>query len=78
MSKLAPLDMAFLLMENSSRQLHMTAYQMFKVPARQKSAWVNKVLSTFRNSEVAAPFNQKIKWLGKEVASWETVEPELN
>ena len=78
MSKLAPLDMAFLLMENSSRQLHMTAYQMFKVPARQKNAWVKKVLSTFRSSEVAPPFNQKIKWLGKDVASWETVEPDLN
>ena len=29
MSRLKPLDMAFLLLENSSRQMHMTAYQMF-------------------------------------------------
>ena len=78
MSRLTTLDMAFLLLENSSRQIHMTAYQMFKVPARQKNAWVNKVLKAFRSTEVAAPFNQKIKWLGKDVASWETVEPDLN
>jgi diacylglycerol O-acyltransferase len=78
MSRLKPLDMAFLLLENSSRQMHMTAYQMFKVPARQKHSFVNKVLDTFRNSEVAAPFNQKLKWLGKDVASWQTVEPDLN
>ena len=78
MSKLKPMDMAFLLLENSSRQMHMTAYQMFKVPARQKHSFVAKVLDTFRNSEVAAPFNQKLKWLGKDVASWQTVEPDLD
>lgn len=78
MSSLTPLDMAFLLLENSSRQMHMTAYQMFKVPARQKHSFVTKVLDTFRNSEVAAPFNQKLKWLGKDLASWQTVEPDLD
>ena len=78
MSRLKPLDMAFLLLENSSRQMHMTAYQMFKVPARQKHSFVTKVLNTFRNSEVAAPFNQKLNWLGKDAASWQTVEPDLN
>ena len=61
MSRLTPLDMACLLLENSSRQIHMTAYQMFKVPARQKKAWVSRVLDSFRNSEVAAPFNQRLK-----------------
>ena len=78
MSRLTPLDMAFLLLENSSRQIHMTAYQMFKVPARQKKAWVSRVLDSFRHSEVAPPFNQRLKWLGKDVASWETVEPDLH
>lgn len=78
MSKLKPMDMAFLLLENSSRQMHMTAYQMFKVPARQKHSFVAKVLKTFRNSEVTAPFNQKLKWLGKDVASWQRAEPDLN
>jgi WS/DGAT/MGAT family acyltransferase len=70
--------MGFLLLENSSRQVHMTAYQMFKVPARQRKAWVSRVLESFRTSEVAPPFNQRLRWLGKDVASWETVEPDLN
>jgi diacylglycerol O-acyltransferase len=78
MSKLQPMDMAFLLLENSSRQMHMTAYQMFKVPARQKHSFVAKVLKTFHESEVADPFNKKIKWLGKNVASWQKVQPDLN
>jgi diacylglycerol O-acyltransferase len=78
MSRLKALDMAFLLLENSSRQMHMTAYQMFKVPARQKQSFVNKVVHTFRNSEVAPPFNQKLNWLGKDAASWQTVEADLN
>ncbi len=55
MSKLQPMDMAFLLLENSSRQMHMTSYQMFKVPARQKHSFVAKVLKTFREGEVGEP-----------------------
>ena len=78
MSKINPMDLAFFLLENTSRQMHMTAYQMFKVPSRQKDSFVAKVLSTYRNSEVAAPFNQKLKWLGKNVASWQKVQPDLN
>ncbi len=78
MSSLKPMDLAFLVLENSSRQMHMTAYQMFRVPARQKHSFVAKVVDTCRNSEVIAPFNQKLKWLGKNVASWQTVEPDLD
>jgi diacylglycerol O-acyltransferase / wax synthase len=77
MSKIKPIDLSFLLMENSSRQMHMTAYQMFKIPAAQKNSFVAKLLKTYRNSEVAEPFNQKLKWLGKGVASWQKVEPDL-
>lgn len=77
MSNLKPMDLAFLVLENSSRQMHMTAYQMFKVPVRQKHGFVGRVLDACRNSEVIAPFNQKLKWLGKNVASWQTVEPDL-
>jgi diacylglycerol O-acyltransferase len=77
MSSLKPMDLAFLVLENSSRQMHMTAYQMLKVPARQKHSFAARVLDTCRNSEVIAPFNQKLKWLGKNAASWQTVEPDL-
>ena len=78
MSKISPMDLSFFLLENTSRQMHMTAYQLFKVPARQKNAFVAKVVKTYRESEVAAPFNQKLKWLGKNVASWQKVKPDLN
>ncbi|MEH6580485.1 MAG: wax ester/triacylglycerol synthase family O-acyltransferase [Halioglobus sp.] len=78
MSSLKPMDMAFLLLENSSRQMHMTAYQMFKVPARQKQSFAARVVDTYRNGEVTAPFNQKLKWLGKNVASWQKVQPDLD
>ncbi len=78
MSKIKPMDLSFFLLENSSRQMHMTAYQLIKVPAKQKASFVTKLVKTFRNSEVAAPFNQKLKWLGKNVASWQKVEPDLD
>ena len=78
MSSIKPMDLAFFLLENTSRQMHMTAYQLFKVPARQKNSFVAKVVKTYRNSEVAAPFNQKLKWLGKNVASWQKVNPDLD
>ena len=78
MSKIKPMDLSFFLLENTSRQMHMTAYQLLKVPAKQKAGFVAKLVKTFRNSEVAAPFNQKLKWLGKNVASWQKVEPDLN
>jgi WS/DGAT/MGAT family acyltransferase len=77
MNRLKPLDMAFLLLERSNRQMHMTAYQMFKIPARQKAGFVARLVKTFRNSEVAAPFNQKLEWLGRDVASWQTITPDL-
>ena len=78
MSNLKPIDLAFLVLENSSRQMHMTAYQMFKMPARQKDTFVAKVRNAYRNSEVASPFNQKLQWLGKNVASWQKTQVDLD
>ncbi len=78
MSKINAMDLAFFLLETSSRQMHMTAYQMFKLPARQKHDFAARVLETYRNSEAAPPFDQKLKWLGKNVASWQKSIPEMN
>jgi len=44
----------------------------------QKISFVEKLVKTYRNSEVAPPFNQKLKWLGKNIASWQKVKPDLN
>jgi len=77
MSKLSPVDLSFLLLETSARPMHMTAYQVFRIPARQRTTFVAKLLAAYRSGPVAKPFNQKLKWLDKGVASWETVEPDL-
>ena len=78
MSKLTPIDLSFLLLETPSRQMHMAAYQLFKLPAREKNTFIPKLLRAFRNSEVAKPFNQKLKWLDKGVASWEPADVDPN
>jgi len=77
MSKLTPVDLSFLLMENSSTQMHMACYQLLRIPARQKNTFVPRLLEVYRNSEVSSPFNQQLKWLDKGVASWEEVETDL-
>jgi WS/DGAT/MGAT family acyltransferase len=77
MSKLSPVDLSFLLLETPTRQMHMTAYQIFRLPAREKKTFIPRLLAAYRSGPVAKPFNQKLKWLDKGVASWETVEPDL-
>jgi diacylglycerol O-acyltransferase len=76
-SKVPPLDLTFLLLEAPNRPMHMTAYQVFRLPARQKKTYIPRLLETYRSGPVARPFNQKLNWLDKGVASWETVEPDL-
>lgn len=78
MSTVSPVDLSFLLLETPSRPNHMTAYQVFRLPARQKNTFIPKLLQAYRSGPVAKPFNQQLKWLDKGVASWVTVEPDLN
>lgn len=77
MKKLTPVDLSFLLMENTSNQMHMACYQLLSIPARQKDTYVPKLLKAYRSGEVATPFNQKLKWLSKGLANWQEVEPDL-
>lgn len=78
MTAAKPLDLAFLLMESSTRCMHMCAFMLFDPPVGQRDTFVPRLLKAYRQSEVAAPFNRRIKWLGKGLAEWETVEPDLN
>lgn len=73
MSKLTPVDMAFLLLESSCRPTHMGAVQIYRLPARGKKTFISRLLAAYRGSEIGKPFNQKLNWLGKGAASWETV-----
>jgi WS/DGAT/MGAT family acyltransferase len=76
MSKLTPVDLAFLLLENPSRPTHMAGFQVFRLPARGSKTFISRLLAAYRDSEIGKPFNQKLKWLGKGAASWETVDPD--
>lgn len=77
MSKLSPVDLSFLLLEAPTRQMHMTAYQVFRLPPREKKTFIPRLLAAYRSGPVAKPFNRKLKWLDKGVASWVTTEPDL-
>jgi WS/DGAT/MGAT family acyltransferase len=70
-------DLSFLLLEAPTRQMHMTAYQVFRLPGRQKKTFIPRLLEAYRSGPVAKPFNRKLKWLDAGVASWETTEPDL-
>ncbi|SDU10307.1 Diacylglycerol O-acyltransferase [Pseudomonas pohangensis] len=77
MTKISPMDMVFLLMENATRRLHMTAFMMFKKPAGQEATFVPRMVEAYRNSQPVAPFNRKLKWLEQGLAAWETVKPDM-
>lgn len=78
MSRLSPLDVSFLLMENAVRRMHMTAFMMFRKPAGQKTTFVPRLVEAYRNSQAVAPFNRRPKWLEQGVAAWETVIPDMS
>jgi uncharacterized surface protein with fasciclin (FAS1) repeats len=65
MSRLTPLDLAFLALENPRRLTHMAADQIFEIPASQRKTLVPRVLETYRGKTVGKPFNHEG---GKEMA----------
>ena len=78
MIKINTLDMAFLLLENATRRMHMTAFMIFEKPKGQQLSFGPRLVETYRASEAAKPFNYKLKWLDKGLASWETVKPDMS
>ena len=77
MNRISPTDLSFLLLERANRPNHMAAYTIFEKPEGQESTFGPRLFDAYRRSEAAKPFNQKLKWLGKDVAAWETVEPDM-
>ena len=77
MIKINTMDMAFLLMENATRRMHMTAFMMLKKPSGQEATFVPRMIEAFRKSQAAAPFNRRLKWLEQGLAAWETVKPDM-
>lgn len=78
MSQLSAIDLIFLLLENQTRPMHMSSCLVFKLPARQKNIFIARLLEAYRHAPVSKPFNQKVKWLERGVAHWETVQTDLN
>jgi WS/DGAT/MGAT family acyltransferase len=78
MSRLTPLDLAFLAIEDQQMPLHMAACLVFEPPARQKSSFVPKLIEAFRATEPGIPFNRKLKWLEGGVARWESIQPDMH
>jgi diacylglycerol O-acyltransferase len=77
MIRLSPLDLSFLLLERPTRPFHMAAMTIFQKPKGQQSSFGPRLFEAYRNSKAVKPFNYKLKWLGKDVAAWETVEPDM-
>jgi diacylglycerol O-acyltransferase / wax synthase len=77
MIRLSPLDLSFLLLEKPNRPFHMAAMTIFQKPKGQQSSFGPRLFEAYRHSQAVKPFNYKLNWLGKDVAAWETVEPDM-
>jgi diacylglycerol O-acyltransferase / wax synthase len=77
MTRIAPMDLSFLLLERPNRPFHMAAMTIFQKPKGQQSSFGPRLFEAYRRSQAVKPFNYKLKWLGKEIAAWETVEPDM-
>ena len=77
MTRINPMDLSFLLLEKANRPLHMAAFIIFQKPKGQQSSFGPRLFDAYRHSQAVKPFNYKLKWLGKDVAAWETVEPDM-
>lgn len=77
MTRINPTDLSFLLLERSNRPFHMAAFIIFQKPKGQHSTFGPRLFDAYRQSRPVKPFNYKLTWLGKNVAAWETVEPDM-
>ena len=77
MTRISPTDLSFLLLERANRPNHMAAFTIFQKPQGQESSFGPRLFDAYRHSKAAKPFNHKLKWLGRDVAAWETVEPDM-
>jgi diacylglycerol O-acyltransferase len=76
MSQLTAIDLAFLLLENQIRPMHMSSCLILEPPAGEEKTFVPRMLEAFRAAEPGKPFNQKVKWLEGGLARWESAQPD--
>ena len=58
MSRLAAIDLIFLLLENQNSPTHMSSCLILEPPARQKTTFVPKLVEALRATAVGTPFNR--------------------
>jgi hypothetical protein len=56
----------------------MAAFIIFQKPKEHQTSFGPRLFDAYRQSQAVKPFNYKLKWLGKDVAAWETVEQTLS
>jgi WS/DGAT/MGAT family acyltransferase len=75
MSRLAPLDIAFLVLETPSRPMHAGALMLFDPPAEAGDGkFVDRVLEEFADSAPVAPFDRRPRLGLSGPARWESCE----
>ena len=77
MTRINPMDLSFLLLEKANRPFHMAAFTIYQKPKGQQSSFGPRLFDAYRHSQAVKPFNYQLKWLGKDGAAWETVEPDM-
>ncbi len=77
MTRIAPMDLSFLLLERANRPNHMAALTIFQKPKGKQSSFGPRLFDAYRHSQAVKPFTYQLKMLGKDVAAWETVEPDM-
>lgn len=77
MTRINPTDLSFLLLERANRPFHMAAMTIFQKPKGQQSSFGPRLFEAYRHSQAVKPFNYTLKWLGRDIAAWETVEPDM-
>lgn len=76
-NRISPIDLSFLLLERPNRPFHMTAFTIFQKPKGQHSSFGSRLFDAYRHSRAIEPFNYRLSWLGRNVARWEIVEPDM-
>jgi hypothetical protein len=65
MIRINPLDPTFLLLENATRRMHMTAFMIFRKPKGRQSSFGPRLVEAYRRSQAASPSDRRLKRLTK-------------
>ena len=57
MTRIAPMDLSFLLLEKANRPFHMAAFTIFQKPKGQQSSFGPRLFDAYRHSQAVKPFN---------------------